>query len=273
MEEGKTKKSRFKKYILLLLFFVIALGTAGYFGIQKYGNAISEMGIFTKYPEREVMDTILTAIDTSSKIPIESVPINIDTKIDTVKIIPIDTLKMEDSIMVGMVKPIEKERPIVKETPKVEDTIARKAPVLLAKEDLFDDLLPEKTQIEGDSNAFLNLYKKDILSSKALFKLAAIAGKKVLLNQSQDMFEIFEILEMEDEIEGLLLYDRKGRIIYATNTKFKNAFITTVLPEWQFEGEGLNWIAKDGKIITGIPIYSTYGRLGTVLISTLESTL
>ncbi len=74
------------------------------------------------------------------------------------------------------------------------------------------------------------------------------------------MTEIFEAIEMEKEIASIFISDQTGKLMYSTNGKFKNEYIINVLPEFPNNEKGLNWIAKDGQIITQIPIYATAGK-------------
>lgn len=257
MEDQSSKKSFFSTYKTVLIIFVIVIAFLAYLGLQKYGTDFSKSKIFTQYPTHSKTDK-----------PSKGDSLAFLEKIaeDTTEVV-IDTLKVIDSIEIMDVEPVPKkevelEKPV--DTVQVVEQIYPSKNANSLEEDLFNQL------IQVNQSKYSAFYKKDILTYKTLFKLAAITGKTTLLEGRMQTIELFEALVEEKEIAEILVCNRQGKIIYTSNSKFKQRIIQSVLPGIRMEQDFLEHFEVGDKWLTTIPIYHTYGRIGTVVVSMLK---
>jgi hypothetical protein len=261
MEKDKILIPFIKKHLWTILFLVVLFSIGGYLIFKKYGSRLSEMEIFTKYPTKEN-----SAIDTVQGLS-EGI---FDTSEETFK--ALDSLEASSGIPVDttveeITEPVQEEQQ-VGEPEQLKPFIAVDSTrSITAENDLFDELTFGNNKTLENREAVLRFYKKDLLSTKTMLRVAAIAGKNFLHDNAAPTVEIFAALELEDEVESFILCDRKGKIVYSTNAKFKNDSIFRVFPDFQPNDSIRNWITEN-KVITQIPIYATFGRIGTILITT-----
>lgn len=134
-------------------------------------------------------------------------------------------------------------------------------------EDIFDRLLPKSFRSAEAEQAFRSAYTAKTISTRGTYKLAAIAGKALLVNATPEVLEMLNALAGEKTIASITVGDGGGRIIYASNARERGRLVTAVYPDLPVSSEAINWMRQDGHTITGIPVFSIGGRVGTVFVT------
>ena len=99
-----------------------------------------------------------------------------------------------------------------------------------------------------------------------------LTGKDILINGiSKDTKDIFTNIVAEENITGVLLCDKQGKIKYATNTKFENAYIKQIFPDFDTNNPSLGWGGNESQMVIATPIYNTFGKVGTVILITRKN--
>ena len=134
---------------------------------------------------------------------------------------------------------------------------------------LFEELLLSGSEVQKNKAAFAKYARKKMVPTHSVFKLLAIVGKRILSGKgSSEDQEILEVLMAADQIQDVLLVDRQGRVVYATNQKHRNAQIKQLIPQLDLDLNSLTWFENDNRIVTAIPVFHTYGKIGTSILVT-----
>jgi hypothetical protein len=136
--------------------------------------------------------------------------------------------------------------------------------------DLFEKLLlPEKASKDFE-DSFNQYALEKIVTSKSILKVLSIAGKAILLDENTSENQtILEAITESENIQGILIADRKGRVIYATNRKYVNGSISNILPKIVLDSDKLFWYKEDNQTIASLPLFHTYGKIGLAILITL----
>ncbi|MTB51225.1 hypothetical protein [Lewinella sp. W8] len=135
-------------------------------------------------------------------------------------------------------------------------------------EDIFDGLLPATFQSPDAEQVFRATYTARTVSTRGIYKLAAIAGRSLLIDATPEVLEMLNVLAAEEAIASLVVSDRVGRIVYTSNPRERNRMVSAVYPDLPVTNEAINWLRQDGLTTTGIPVFSVGGRVGTVFVTT-----
>ncbi|NJC28502.1 hypothetical protein [Neolewinella antarctica] len=289
---------RYRWLLLVLLLFLV--GGGGYYYTQQNDAGFNLTDAFNRYRQEPATATGGDVIPADSLLDIPPV-----TAIDTV---PTDTLpaaRVPDSFM-GFALPVYDTLPpiyadsVIVDSFAIADSIARLADnpmdelpeirtvpqvpseddeIMVANDDvfvatsqrsddIFDGLLPGTYQSPAAERTFLENYSAKAISTRGVYKLAAIAGKSFLLKESPEVLEIFNTLLDEEAINSIAVSDRQGRIRYASNSRERGRMAADVYVDLPVTNEAINWMRRDGLTTTGIPVFSVGGRLGTVFVVT-----
>ncbi len=136
-------------------------------------------------------------------------------------------------------------------------------------EGLFEKLLVP----EDENQEFENFYKtyrhQNILSSESLLKVLAITGRSILIehNDADDQL-LMQVLTESEKVNGIIIANEMGHVVYATNRKYLNTLIASILPEIDLTKLKISWYQKGNENIVTIPIFHTYGKIGTAVLIT-----
>lgn len=134
---------------------------------------------------------------------------------------------------------------------------------------LFEKLLlPDDRQ--GIRNQSIHQYlNREIATSRSILKLIATIGKNILVDQyDRDGEEILMSLTESADITGVIITNRNGIIVSSTDRKHLNSNVRILFPNLDMEGDSLNWVETSNQVISSIPIYHTFGRIGTGVLIT-----
>lgn len=282
--EPEKKKSWFASS-LGILFLLTLVGVGGYYGYQKIVKGFSTKGMFTKY-KPIVTDTLTLPTDTTS-----SVEENLDDSVNSILSTQdsIDFINENfgsadstvDSVMVveNPNPPIEEEDSNLSDLFKVNttydeidddivlDTLEVVDNNILTSDGLFEELLLSEEMDKALVTSFDKFANQKIVSSKGVLKLLAIAGKQVLLGKdTEDVKAILGILIEAEEVKGVMIADRKGKIVYATNQKYVNFPLRKIIPQVDVNMDNLSWIENGEERIVAMPLYHTYGKIGYAIL-------
>lgn len=137
------------------------------------------------------------------------------------------------------------------------------------QEGLFEKmLLPQEMNPEFEN--FYETYRNEnILSSQSMLKVLAIAGRSILLehNDADDQL-LMQVLTESEKVNGILIVNTEGSVVYATNRKYLNASLTSIMPEIDISKIVISWYQKADENIVYIPVFHTYGKIGTAVLIT-----
>lgn len=265
------------------LILIIIVGVVGYFGYPKMVDYLPEK-IFTEYPPIS-NDTLIQS--TSQDSILENIEILDSTSIDLED--SIEVILPQDSIDIVTTE-IENPKPVEATTVdlfKVNTSYGKidSATAVAASEveiepnkfsnlnstttDLFEELLiPEN--VDADFEKSFSVYSQSpIISSKSVLKLLSIVGKQILLGKNtDDVQDIIQTLTESDEVVGILIVERKGKVIYATNQKLINTAIQNIMPKIDIKSNSLSWYQEKNKTVAAIPLFHIYGKIGEAILVT-----
>ena len=152
---------------------------------------------------------------------------------------------------------------------KIVETAVPNKQITVDPEGLFEKLLmPEEKDQEFEN--FYNTYRnQNILSSESILKLLAITGRSILLehNDADDQL-LMQVLTESEKVNGIIIVDDGGKVIYATNRKYLNTLLVTTIPEIDLTKLKISWYQKGDENIVAIPVFHTYGKIGTAILIT-----
>jgi hypothetical protein len=135
--------------------------------------------------------------------------------------------------------------------------------------DLFDELMLNS---EDNSNAqSIDIVKNgsNVLALKTTLKILSISAKNLLLNDNiEDNREIVLALAESDQIALILIVNKNGKILYATDQKLLNKPLIASYPNLDLSQEGVWCMEIEESKICVLPIYHTFGKIGFMVIKT-----
>lgn len=296
---NEKKPSFFRRYRWLLIFIFLVAGGGGYYFYQQNNGGFKLTESVSEYTKKYNRSGAVVAPDQDTLADIPPV-----ATLDSIPADTVSSVKKPDSLF-GYALPVYDTLPpiyadeVVIDSAAIADSIARLAVVPTdgvidtttlstqsvaspqsvlttpamknadpRNDDIFDGLLPTTYQSAAAEQTFLNSYASNTISTRGAYKLVTIAGKAVLLSESPEVLEMLNTLVEEEAIAAITVSDRQGRIVYASNSRERGRLITDVYVDLPVTNEAINWMRKDGLTITGIPVFSVGGRLGTVFVVT-----
>ena len=134
---------------------------------------------------------------------------------------------------------------------------------------MFEALLLPAEKDEEFEKFYENYRNQSILSAQSILKVLAITGRSILLeNSDADDQMIMQVLTESEQVNGIFIIDSKGKVTYSTNRKYLNMPIVTIMPEIDLTKIKMDWYQKEGENIVSIPIFHTYGKIGTAVLVT-----
>lgn len=276
-----TEKKKMSWWTWALLVAVIGVG--GYFGYQKMGD-FSFNGIFTEYPPI-VLDTLVVAnlqdsvldnmelLDSTSTMITDSTATvfpedSVETEVAKIGIPQVSGTATVDLFKVNTTYgKIDSATAISADKVKIES--AETSTLQIMGTDLFEELLMPENVDEDFEKAFLQYSQSPIVTSKSVLKLLSIVGKQIILGKNtNDVHDIIQTLTESESIENILIVDRKGRVVYATNQKQINVAIQSIMPKVDMESSTLSWYQGSGKTVAAIPLFHVYGKIGKAVLVT-----
>lgn len=263
MDAHKKTSPRHLRTYLFLFLLLIVVGAAVYF---FYGDRLRDGTFFTRYDRRPAQ---VAEPDT----PVDILPLGFsDTLVtaDSLDAGGLDSLVFTPSEPVDSLPTLPLEAFPVTASSEIEpDTLVTETSSA-ARPDEFDLLLPATFRSPTAEATFLRAYRRQVISSRGLYKLAAIAARGLLAEEQADFPAILHALEVETGVSGIIVCDRAGRVVYGTDTKLRGQDIRAIYPALPVTSESLNWMRRDGRLIVAIPVFSLGGRSGAVYVITEE---
>jgi hypothetical protein len=253
-------KKRWYKSKWLWIFLLLIIGGVAYFGVDQVGKILKFNNLFSTSDALPVDD--YQAAPDSSAWFVQDLVLTDTLSID------VDSLETPEEEMEVEVIQVEKveTKPVQKEV-KMEDFAAELDP--FSDAGLFEELLLPDALTKSSASEFKKYYRKDIVSSRAVLKLMAISGKRLLIGQdTQDDENILEALIDSEHVVAILIVDRKGKVAYSTNRKQTNASLKQLMPKVDLNSETMNWYQEGNFQISSVPMYHTYGKIGTAVLVT-----
>lgn len=197
-------------------------------------------------------------------------------------LVKVDSISLEDPNPPGKNLPPAtdtnanaKEKSIFKVNTTYDKIVAEPAPNPIGKAapglsgDLFEELLlPENPQ--ADTERSFNEYAQEkMVNAKSVLKLLSIIGEAILLDDNTSENQaILEAITESEHILGILIVDRKGRVVYATNRKYVNGSISNILPKVALDSDKLSWFQEENQTVASLPLFHTYGKIGLAILIT-----
>ncbi len=276
---AEKKKTSWWTWLALIIIF----GVGGYFGFQQLG-ILSTNKIFTEYPpisndtllDTSPQDSILenNVLGDSTQVALEDsteIAFSQDTVVENtpqyetpqpVETSTVDLFKVNTSY--GKI-----DSATAKAAAKVEVGTNEDSKFKTNSTGLFEELLMPENVDANFEKAFAEYSQIPIVSSKSILKLLSIIGKQILVGKNtDDVQDIIQILMESDNVVGILIVDRKGKIIYTTNQKQINAAIQNIMPKVDIKSNNLSWYQEVDKTVAAVPLFHTYGKIGVAVLVT-----
>ncbi len=281
MDSETNKKGFFKRntwFKWLLILSVVA--AIVYYSVYFFPEDFSKSSIFTQY--KELKDTLLIS-------PLDSVGGQFDS-IDTAN----DTLIVSDSLAIitatdslyneyALTDSTNVHEPIIDESYKFGADGAKvggqsetadanskgNSSKLASNADMFNELLFAATPSDASLPIDQRFLANKLITSETVLKILATVGKDVLLNGNTDASkEIFASIVREEEIIGILVVDRKGQVVYSSDSKFIRGNIKNIFPKITLTSPVIGQRIANNQLLSCLAIYHTYGQIGNIILIT-----
>lgn len=267
-KEGFFRRQSWFKWLLILS----VMAVLGYYSVVLFPENFEKSSIFTQY--KELKDTLVIAVPDTSIQPMDSTSFVNDSLMiaDSTVIDTIDneyalpdstnatTAVIDESYKFGA---SNKENDGQSST---NDLSTEKGNSSKSRTDMFHELL-----IASDPTLSLqqNFLTSKSITLETILKILASVGKDVLLNGNSDSSkEIFASIVQEEEVVGILIADRKGLVVYSSNSKFLNGKIKDIFPELTPSRAVIGQSIANDRQLSSLAIYHTYGQIGNIILIT-----
>jgi hypothetical protein len=263
MEEEQLKNKINAKYLewfknpYVLFGGIILLLIMGYF-LLPYIKSVESP--FTQYKPLPIDSTYITLDTTAAENSLDSSFVVIDTILSKPNSIETaDKTRTSDSSSVPSLFKINTEY----------DQLDPNQQLGKKKEEDLNDLFNQLIMADLSPVVVEKINEVELdFSISGIIKILSSTTVEILAgNVRQYHLDILEAIEQSSSVQGIMISDNDHKIVYSTNRKFRNIYISEVFPGRTIVSDNLNIIEIDNDQWITMPVYHQYGRIGTMLFS------